>query len=99
MDGDDESSIQHPPPPQPPMLVKSPTDSALRAEVLVLGSPGLSVPFSGNEDINYIASALGPGLISRSPVHGGNSLSSITELSTRNDDTNQIYCNRHMIRV
>lgn len=54
MDGDDESGIQHPPPPQPPMLVKSPTDSALRAEVLVLGSPGLSVPFSGNEDINYI---------------------------------------------
>ena len=93
VDGDDEvhtdrysSGIQHPSPSQPPMLVKSPTDSVLHAEVSVLGSPpALSMPFSGNEDIGYIVSVPVPGLISKRPVHRDGPLSSTTE---RDDDTN-----------
>ena len=98
VEGDDincrySSGIQHPllpPQPQPPMLVKSPTDSVLHAaEVSVLGSPpALTLPFSGNEDIGYFVSVPGPGLISKSPVHRGGALSSTMELSTRDDDTN-----------
>jgi hypothetical protein len=93
VDGDDEVHIdrysQHPIPPLPPMLVKSPADSALHADVSVLGSPpALSMPFSGNEDIGYIVSVPSPGLISKSPFHRGGPLSSTTGLSTRDDDTN-----------
>ena len=94
VDGDDErvhtdrysSGIQHPSPSQPPMFVKSPTDSVLHAEVSVLESPpALSMPFSGNEDVGYIVSVPGPGLISKRPVRRDGPLSSTTE---KDDDTN-----------
>ena len=83
------NGIQHPSPPQLPMLVKAPTDSVLHhhSEVVsVLGSPpALSMPFSGNEDFGYIVST---GLVSKSPVRRGGLPSSTTTelLSTRDDD-------------
>ena len=69
--GDDEThanrysnGIQHPPS-QPSIVMKSPVDTVLHAEVSVLGSPPpLSRPFTGNEDISYIVSVSSPFSIS-----------------------------------
>jgi len=91
------SQHQPPPPPPPPPRINSPPimliksteetlDTLSHSEVSVLGSPPLSMPFSGNEGMGYSPVPVpSPGSIR--PIHHHDPISSKTDHKEMHDNT------------